>query len=46
VKTLPGIREAIEQRNWQEAQQQIEIAAKAIEQYTRHIDSAAALLTP
>jgi Predicted aminopeptidases len=30
VKTLPGIREAIEQRNWKEAQQQIEVDAKAI----------------
>lgn len=30
VKTLPGIREAIEQRNWNEAQQQIETASKAI----------------
>ncbi len=30
VKTLPGIREAIEQRNWEEAQQQIELDAKTI----------------
>jgi N-acetylated-alpha-linked acidic dipeptidase len=30
VKTMPGIREAIEQRNWKEAQQQIEIDAKII----------------
>jgi len=30
VKTIPGIREAIEQRNWKEAQQQIEIDAKII----------------
>ena len=30
VKTLPGIREAIEQRNWEEAQQQIEVDAKTI----------------
>jgi N-acetylated-alpha-linked acidic dipeptidase len=30
VKTMPGIREAIEQRNWKEAQQQIEVDAKAI----------------
>ncbi len=30
VKTLPGIREAIEQRNWNEAQQQIDADAKAI----------------
>jgi N-acetylated-alpha-linked acidic dipeptidase len=30
VKTMPGIREAIEQRNWKEAQQQIEIDSKTI----------------
>lgn len=30
VKTLPGIREAIEQRNWGEAQQQIVLAAGAV----------------
>ena len=30
VKTLPGVREAIEQRNWKEAQEQIAIDAKAI----------------
>lgn len=30
VKTMPGIREAIEQRNWKEAQEQIEVDAKAI----------------
>ena len=30
VKTLPGIREAIEQKNWSEAQTQIEVDAKAI----------------
>ena len=30
VKTMPGIREAIEQRSWKEAQQQIESDAKII----------------
>jgi N-acetylated-alpha-linked acidic dipeptidase len=30
VKTLPGIREAIEQRNWKEAQDQIGVVAKSI----------------
>ncbi len=30
VKTMPGIREAIEQRNWEEAQQQIDTDAKTI----------------
>jgi N-acetylated-alpha-linked acidic dipeptidase len=43
VKTLPGIREAIEQRNWKEAQEQIEIAARTIERFAVEIDKAAAL---
>jgi N-acetylated-alpha-linked acidic dipeptidase len=30
VKTIPGVREAIEQRNWQEAQTQIGVVAAAI----------------
>ena len=31
VKTLPGIREAIEQRNWKEAQDEIDLTAQAID---------------
>ena len=34
VKTLPGIREGIEERNWKEAQDQIAIAAKALTAYS------------
>ena len=41
VKTLPGIREAIEQRNWQEATEQVEIAARTIERFAAEIDRAA-----
>jgi N-acetylated-alpha-linked acidic dipeptidase len=44
VKTLPGVREAIEQRNWTEAQEQIEIAAKAILAYARQVDAATKLV--
>jgi N-acetylated-alpha-linked acidic dipeptidase len=44
VKTLPGIREAIEQRNWTEAQQQIEIAAQALTSYSSQIDAASKIL--
>lgn len=40
VKTLPGIREAIEQRNWNEAEDQIEIAAATIERFASEIDRA------
>ena len=38
VKTLPGIREAIEQRNWVEAQQQIEITAQTIVGFAEALD--------
>jgi len=44
VKTLPGIREAIEQRNWKEAQEQIEIVAKAISDYTQEVEAATKIL--
>ena len=37
VKTLPGIREAIEQRNWKEAQEQIEITANAINRFSAYL---------
>ncbi len=40
VKTLPGIREAIEQRNWKEAQEQVEIAAGAINQLSTYLGEA------
>ncbi|MGB4850204.1 MAG: transferrin receptor-like dimerization domain-containing protein, partial [Saprospiraceae bacterium] len=40
VKTLPGIREAIEQRNWKEAQDNIEIVSKTIDQYTQQVQRA------
>ncbi len=38
VKTLPGIREAIEQRNWKEAQDQIEIDANVIKNFSDYLD--------
>jgi N-acetylated-alpha-linked acidic dipeptidase len=44
VKTLPGVREAIEQRQWTEAQEQIEIVAKTLIHYTSKIDEAFKLL--
>ena len=44
VKTIPGVREAIEQRNWKEADEQIVIAANVIEQYAKQIEKAVALL--
>ena len=38
VKTLPGIREAIEQRNWKEAQEQIGIAAAVLKKFAAYLD--------
>ena len=40
VKTLPGIREAIEQRDWKAAQENIEIVSKTIEAYTQQVQRA------
>lgn len=41
VKTLPGIREAIEQRNWKEVQEQVAIAAAAINGFSAYLDTIA-----
>lgn len=41
VKTLPGIREAIEQRKWSEAQLEIGRTAKAIGQFSDYLINAA-----
>jgi N-acetylated-alpha-linked acidic dipeptidase len=38
VKTLPGIREAIEQRNWAEAQQQIGVVATAVTRLAEYLN--------
>ena len=40
VKTLPGIREAIEQRKWSEANEQIAIAAKVLEGFAAQLERA------
>lgn len=44
VKTLPGIREAIEQRNWKEASDEISVVARTIENAADAIDRAAQTL--
>jgi N-acetylated-alpha-linked acidic dipeptidase len=44
VKTLPGIREAIEERHWQEAQDNIEIVAKTLNAYSGEVEQATAML--
>ena len=43
VKTLPGVREAIEQREWDEAQQQIAILAATFRQMGEHLKKIQAL---
>jgi N-acetylated-alpha-linked acidic dipeptidase len=44
AKTLPGVREAIEDRRWEEAGQYIRITAHAIEAYSERLDATASLL--
>ena len=44
VKTLPGIREAIEQRNWKEAQENIEIVSKTMETYRQQVQQATGVI--
>ena len=41
VKTLPGIREAIEQRQWKIAQEQIEVAAQVIRNFANALQAIA-----
>jgi len=41
VKTMPGIREALEQRNWKEAQDQINLAAHAIKSLADYLKNTA-----
>ena len=44
VKTLPGIREAIEERRWQEAEEQIEIVSTTLRSLADQIEQAAGVL--
>ena len=46
VKTLPGIREGIEERNWKEAQENIQIVSKTIEAYTNEVKQATTIVKP
>jgi N-acetylated-alpha-linked acidic dipeptidase len=40
VKTLPGVREAVEQRNWAEAAEQVGVIAETIDRLSGEIDRA------
>jgi N-acetylated-alpha-linked acidic dipeptidase len=44
VKTLPGVREAIEQRSWAEAEAQVIVVADVLQAVSRGIDEATAAL--
>ncbi len=44
VKTLPAVREALEQRAWDEARAQIPIVAQTLERYAGEIERAASVL--
>jgi len=44
VKTLPAVREALEQRNWKEATGEIPLVAATIESFAGEIDKATAVL--
>ncbi|HEU4861000.1 MAG TPA: transferrin receptor-like dimerization domain-containing protein [Chitinophagaceae bacterium] len=46
VKTLPGIREGIEERNWKEAQDNISVVAMTIEVYTNEVKRATSIVKP
>ena len=45
VKTLPGIREAIEQRNWEEVRENIEIVSNTIQAYLQQVELAVNLIS-
>jgi N-acetylated-alpha-linked acidic dipeptidase len=44
AKTLPGVREAIEARRWEEAEAYIVTTARVLETFSGRLDSAATLL--
>ncbi len=46
VKTIPGVREAIEQEDWSLARKQVPIAAAVLLRYAQRIDQAAEFLRP
>jgi N-acetylated-alpha-linked acidic dipeptidase len=40
VKTIPGVRESIEERQWKDAQENIDIVAETLRNYTERIAEA------
>jgi N-acetylated-alpha-linked acidic dipeptidase len=45
VKTLPAVREALEQRAWDEARTQVPLVAQTLERYAGEIERAASTLS-
>ncbi len=45
AKTIPGVREALELKHWKEAEEQVGVAAKTLQQETQLINEATALLS-
>ena len=43
VKTLPGVREAVEEKNWQEAQEQIAKLAGTLKDFNKHLQEMTAM---
>ena len=43
VKTIPGVREALEEKNWQEATAQVQVVVRVLEQYAAHLERAAGM---
>jgi N-acetylated-alpha-linked acidic dipeptidase len=46
VKTLPGVREAVEQREWAQVEAQVAVAAGVIAAVAAEVERAAGLLSP
>ena len=44
VKTLPAVREAVESRNWDEANKQTVVVANTLDSYSKEIDKATEML--
>ena len=44
VKTLPSVREAIEQRDWKQADEQIKVVALTLDEFARQIDKAVKII--
>jgi N-acetylated-alpha-linked acidic dipeptidase len=45
VKTIPGVREAIEERRWDEAAAQVPLVARSLDAMAQRIDQATAIVS-